>query len=79
VTETAALISVSERNNIELFHFDLYRFGVPDFVGLLLNRAVAGKFPHIGNVQDRHFGPAGLVLIDFRHPLQTVNVGIKIG
>jgi len=79
VTETAALISVSERNNIELFPFDLYRFGVPNFVGVLLNRAVAGKFPHIGNVQDRHFGPAGLVLIDFRHPLLTVNVGVKIG
>ena len=70
-SQTGALLVV-------LFHVDLNRFDIPDFVAIFANRAVCREFAHIHRVNNRHPSPLIPIAISIANPLLAIYVRLVI-
>lgn len=61
------------------FHWHHTGLGPPDLVGILLDGAVAGELANISDVEYHHLKPLPAVLVDVRHSLLALDVGLVVG
>src|SRR5208282_2019402 len=72
-------LSFSSRVSLNmLFQFNLDWFRVPDFLAVLPNRTIGGKFAHSGRIENRHPRPVFSILIRLTDLFLAFYIGFEI-